>query len=45
MNQALMFDREPTSRTGLVALIKEELDQAKAEKGEAFNPLTMSSLI
>jgi len=38
MNQALMFDREPTSRTGLVALIKEELDQAKADKDGGFNP-------
>jgi len=37
MNQALMFDREPTSRTGLVALIKEELDHAKADKDGGFN--------
>jgi imidazolonepropionase-like amidohydrolase len=38
MNQALMFDREPTSRAGLIELVKEELDKAKAEKGDAFNP-------
>ena len=38
MNQALMFDREPTSRAGLIELVKGELDQAKARKGDAFNP-------
>lgn len=37
MNQALMFDREPTSRAGLVELVKKELDEAKAYK-EGFNP-------
>jgi len=37
MNQALMFDREPTSRAGLIELVKEELDQAKVEKGDVFN--------
>jgi len=38
MNQALMFDREPTSRAGLIELVKEELEKAKAQKHEAFNP-------
>ena len=38
MNQALMFDREPTSRAGLVELIREELEQAKADQAEGFNP-------
>ena len=38
MNQALMFDREPTSRAGLVELLREELDQAKAYKAQEFNP-------
>ena len=38
MNQALMFDREPTSRAGLIELVKEELDRAKAEKDGGFNP-------
>jgi len=37
MNQALMFDREPTSRAGLIELVKQELDEAKAYK-EGFNP-------
>ena len=37
MNQALMFDREPTSRAGLIELVKEELDKAKAYQ-EGFNP-------
>ena len=37
MNQALMFDREPTSRAGLIELVKEELDEAKAYQ-EGFNP-------
>ena len=38
MNQALMFDREPTSRAGLVELLREELNQGKAYKAEEFNP-------
>ena len=38
MDQALMFDREPTSRAGLIELVKKELNQAHAEKGDAFNP-------
>jgi imidazolonepropionase-like amidohydrolase len=38
MNQALMPDRDPTSRAGLIELVKEELDQAKAYQGEGFNP-------
>ena len=38
MNQALMFDREPTSRAGLMELIREELDKAKADKDDGFNP-------
>jgi len=38
MNQALMFDREPTSRAGLVELLREELDLAKAYKAQEFNP-------
>jgi len=38
MNQALMFDREPTSRAGLMEMLREELDQAKAYKAEEFNP-------
>jgi imidazolonepropionase-like amidohydrolase len=37
MNQALMSDREPTSRAGLIELVKEELDEAKAYQ-EGFNP-------
>lgn len=37
MNQALMFDREPTSRAGLVELVKKELDEAKAYQ-EGYNP-------
>jgi len=37
MNQALMFDREPTSRAGLIELIKGELNEAKAYQ-EGFNP-------
>jgi imidazolonepropionase-like amidohydrolase len=37
MNQALMFDREPTSRAGLVELVKKELDEAKTYQ-EGFNP-------
>jgi imidazolonepropionase-like amidohydrolase len=37
-NQALMPDRDPTSRAGLIELVKEELDQAKAYQGEGFNP-------
>jgi imidazolonepropionase-like amidohydrolase len=37
MNQALMFDREPTSRAGLIELVKKELDEAKAYQ-EGFNP-------
>jgi len=38
MNQALMFNREPTSRAGLVELLREELDRAKAYKADEFNP-------
>jgi len=38
MNAALMYDREPTSRAGLIELVKEELDQAKADQTEGFNP-------
>ena len=38
MNEALMFDREPTSRAGLIELVKEELDQAKAQNNDEFNP-------
>ena len=38
MNQALMFDREPTSRAGLMELIREELDKAKADNDDGFNP-------
>ena len=38
MNQALMFDREPTSRAGLMELIREELDKAKAYNDDGFNP-------
>lgn len=37
MNQALMSDREPTSRAGLIELVKNELDEAKAYQ-EGFNP-------
>jgi imidazolonepropionase-like amidohydrolase len=37
-NQALMPDREPTSRAGLIEMLKEELDRAKAYEGEDFNP-------
>jgi imidazolonepropionase-like amidohydrolase len=35
---ALMPDREPTSRGGLTALIREELSQAKAHQAETFDP-------
>ena len=38
MNQALMYDREPTSRAGLIELVKEELDRAKADQTGGFNP-------
>ena len=38
MNEALMFDREPTSRAGLMDLIREELDKAKEDKDDGFNP-------
>jgi len=38
MNQALMFDREPTSRAGLIEMLEQELDEAKVWKGDAFNP-------
>jgi imidazolonepropionase-like amidohydrolase len=38
MNEALMFDREPTSRAGLMELIRETLDKAKEDKGGGFNP-------
>ena len=38
MNEALMFDREPTSRAGLMELIREELDKAKEDKDDGFNP-------
>lgn len=38
MNQALMPDREPTSRAGLIEMLKEELDRAKAYHGEGFDP-------
>jgi len=37
MNQALMFDRDPTSRAGLIELVREQLDEAKAYQ-EGFNP-------
>ena len=37
MNQALMFDREPTSRAGLIELVKEQLNEAKVYQ-EGFNP-------
>ena len=37
-NEALMPDREPTSRAGLMALIRDELNQAKAHQAGAFNP-------
>ena len=36
-NQALMPNRDPTSRAGLIELIKRELDQAKIYQGENFN--------
>ncbi|MHC4205385.1 MAG: amidohydrolase family protein [Planctomycetota bacterium] len=38
MNEALMFDREPTSRAGLLELIRAELDEAKASEDNGFNP-------
>ncbi len=38
MNQALMFDREPTSRAGLMEMLREELEKAKAYKADEFNP-------
>jgi imidazolonepropionase-like amidohydrolase len=37
-DEALMYDRRPTSRAGLMALIREKLDEAKAAKAEAFDP-------
>jgi imidazolonepropionase-like amidohydrolase len=33
-----MSDRQPTSRAGLLALIREQLNQAKAYKPEKFDP-------
>jgi len=38
MNQALMYDREPTSRAGLVEMLREELEKAKAYDAKEFNP-------
>ncbi len=37
-DEALMSDREPTSRAGLTALITDELNQAKAHQAGAFDP-------
>ncbi len=37
-NDALMYDRKPTSRPGLVTLIQEYLDQAKTYTPETFDP-------
>jgi imidazolonepropionase-like amidohydrolase len=37
-DEALMPDREPTSRAGLAALIRDELNQAKAHQAGAFDP-------
>jgi imidazolonepropionase-like amidohydrolase len=37
-DEALMSDRQPTSRAGLLALIREQLNQAKAYKPEKFDP-------
>jgi len=38
LNEALMFDREPTSRAGLMELIRKELDQAKVQQDDVVNP-------
>ena len=37
-DEALMPDRKPTSRAGLMALITDELNQAKAHQAGAFDP-------
>ena len=37
-DEALMPDREPTSRAGLMALITDELNQAKAHQTARFDP-------
>jgi imidazolonepropionase-like amidohydrolase len=37
-NEALKYDRRPTSRPGLIALVREELDRARAYQGKKFDP-------
>jgi imidazolonepropionase-like amidohydrolase len=37
-DEALMADRRPTSRAGLMALLREQLDKAKAYKDDARDP-------
>ncbi|MHC4751405.1 MAG: amidohydrolase family protein [Planctomycetota bacterium] len=37
-NEALMFDRRPTSRAGLITLIREELDKGKSHSSDKFDP-------
>ena len=37
-DEALMFDRQPTSRAGLMVLVRERLNEGKAYKAEEFDP-------
>ncbi|KPL21297.1 MAG: hypothetical protein AMJ75_10215, partial [Phycisphaerae bacterium SM1_79] len=37
-DEALMFDRQPTSRAGLMVLVRERLNEGKAHKAEEFDP-------
>ncbi len=37
-DEALMSDRRPTSRAGLMALLREQLNQAKAYKDDEYDP-------
>lgn len=37
-DEAMMYDRRPTSRAGLMALIREELNKAKTHKGDKSEP-------
>jgi len=37
-NETLQYDRRPTSRPGMIALIREHLDQARQFTGETFDP-------
>lgn len=37
-NEALMYDRRPTSRPGLIALVREELNRAREYQEDKFDP-------